>query len=53
MEALYQEAIELVGQEQADQLWAENRLDSEDEWPGKWAKAMEVIEGLRTASVDQ
>ncbi len=45
--ALYGEAVELVGQEKADRLWKDNRLDSEESWPGKWAKAMEVVENLR------
>jgi hypothetical protein len=47
MGALYAEAVELVGEEEADRMWKENRLDSDDNWPGKWAKAMEVVETLR------
>ena len=47
MDALFSEAVELAGQERAEQLWNENRLDSEENWPGKWAKAMEVVENLR------
>ena len=50
MKALYAEAVELVGQEEADRLWAENRLDSEENWPGKWAKAMEVVDDLRRSA---
>lgn len=49
MNALYAETVELVGQEEADRIWHENRLDSEDNWPGKWAKAMEVVDALRSA----
>ncbi len=47
LQELYQEAIQLVGQEDADRIWSENRLDSEEKWSGKWAKAMEIIEMLR------
>jgi len=47
MGVLYSEAVELVGEEEADRLWRDNRLDSEENWPGKWAKAMEVVESLR------
>jgi hypothetical protein len=47
MGALYAEMVELVGEEEADRMWKENRLDSDDNWPGKWAKAMEVVETLR------
>jgi hypothetical protein len=47
MGALYAEVVELVGEEEADRMWKENRLDSDDNWPGKWAKAMEVVETLR------
>ena len=53
MDELYRQAVELVGQEAADKIWKENRLDSEDNWPGKWAVAMEVIGRLREASADQ
>lgn len=53
MGALYNEAIELAGQEEADRLWKDNRLDSKESWPGKWAKAMELIENLRSAMADQ
>ncbi|HEY4667686.1 MAG TPA: hypothetical protein VIH26_10330 [Anaerolineales bacterium] len=53
MDELYRQAVELVGQQTADKLWKENRLDSEDNWPGKWAVAMEVIGRLREASADQ
>ena len=53
MDALYGEAVELVGQEETDRLWKDNRLDSEESWPGKWAKAMEVIENLRATMADQ
>ena len=49
MDELYREAVDLVGQAEADRLWKENRLDSEDKWPGKWAMAMEIIEQLRDA----
>ena len=44
---------EQVGQEEADRHWKDNRLDSEESWPGKWAKAMEVIENLRATMADQ
>ena len=50
MDELYREAVDLVGQAEADRLWKENRLDSEDKWPGKWAMAMEIIEQLRDAA---
>ena len=50
MGALHSEVVELVGEEEADRLWKENRLDSKDNWPGKWAKAMEVVERLREES---
>ncbi|MEE9215889.1 MAG: hypothetical protein V3U32_00495 [Anaerolineales bacterium] len=53
MGALYSEVVELVGKEEAGRLWKENRLDSEDNWPGKWAKAMEVVEKLRASKSDQ
>jgi len=52
MGALRSEAVELVGEEEADRLWKENRLDSEDNWPGKWAKAMEIVENLRSTKSD-
>ncbi len=52
MGALRGEAVELVGEEEADRLWKENRLDSEDNWPGKWAKAMEIVENLRSTKSD-
>ncbi len=50
MDELYRQAVELVGQAEADRLWSENRLDSEDKWPGQWAKAMEIVEELRSAA---
>lgn len=50
MNQLFVEAVELAGEERASELWIEYRLDSEDNWPGKWAKAMEVIQRLRAAS---
>jgi hypothetical protein len=53
MGELYRQAVELVGQQTADKLWTDNRLDTEDNWPGKWAVAMEVIGRLREASADQ
>ncbi|MFQ5921850.1 MAG: hypothetical protein ACE5M4_03335, partial [Anaerolineales bacterium] len=53
LDALYGEAVELVGQEEADRLWKDSRLDSKESWPGKWAKAMEVIENLRATMADQ
>ncbi len=53
MDELYRQAVELVGQQEADKLWQKNRLDSEDNWPGKWAVAMEIIGRLREASADQ
>ncbi|MFV1860096.1 MAG: hypothetical protein ACC647_12195 [Anaerolineales bacterium] len=53
MGALYGEAVELVGQEEADRLWKDNRLDSEESWPGKWAKAMELVENLRSKRADE
>jgi len=53
MDELYRQAVELVGQPTADKLWSENRLDSDDNWPGKWAVAMELIGRLREASADQ
>lgn len=53
MDALYEEAVELVGQEEADRLWSENRLDSDESWPGQWATAMEIIERLRATMADQ
>ncbi len=52
MGALRSEAVELVGEEEADRLWKENRLDSEDNWPGKWEKAMEIVENLRSTKSD-
>ncbi len=53
LEGLYQEAVRLVGQEEADRLWAENRLDTEEKWAGKWAKAWEIVENLREAAIGQ
>lgn len=53
MQTRYEEAIGLVGQEEADKLWEENRLSSEESWPGKWATAMEIIERLRATAADQ
>jgi hypothetical protein len=49
MAQLYAQALDLVGQEQADRLWSEKRLDSEEHWPGKWATAAELVERLRSA----
>jgi len=53
LDGLYKEAVGLVGQEQADRLWAENRLDVEEKWAGKWAKAWEIVENLREAAAGQ
>ena len=53
LDGLYKEAVGLVGQEQADRLWAENRLDVEEKWSGKWAKAWEILENLREAAAGQ
>jgi hypothetical protein len=53
MDELYRQATELVGPEQAEKLWRENRLDSADKWPGKWAVAMELVTRLREESADQ
>lgn len=53
MDHLYQEAVELVGETEAIRLWEENRLDSKEKWPGKWATAMEIIERLRGEMSDQ
>ncbi len=50
MGALRSEAVELAGEQEADRLWKESRLDSEDNWAGKWAKAMEVVQKLREES---
>ncbi len=49
MGELYNEVAELVGEEEAARLWKENGLDTGEHWPGKWAKAMEVVDGLRDA----
>jgi len=51
--ALRSEAVELAGEEEADRLWKENRLDREDNWAGKWAKAMEVVQKLRDAKSEE
>jgi hypothetical protein len=48
MAQLYAQAVDMVGQRQADRLWYENRLDSEEHWPGKWATAAELVERLRS-----
>ena len=53
MDALYREAVDIAGREEADRLWDENRLNSKDEWPGKWATAMEILERLRATMADQ
>ena len=53
MDTLYREAVDLAGQKEADRLWNENRLNNEDEWPGKWATAMEIVERLRATAADQ
>ena len=53
MGALRSEAVGLVGEEEADRLWKENRLDSEDNWAGKWAKAMEIVQKLRDAKSEE
>ena len=53
MGALRSEAVELVGQDEADRLSMEDRLDSEDSWAGKWAKAMEVVQKLRNAKSEE
>ncbi len=53
MAALRSEAVELAGEEEADRLWKENRLDSEDNWPGKWAAAMEVVQKMRDTKSEE
>jgi hypothetical protein len=53
LDGLYKEAVELVGQQEADRLWAEHRLDVEEKWAGKWAKAWEIVQNLREAAADQ
>lgn len=53
LKGLYEEAVGLVGQEQADRLWAEHNLDSAQKWPGKWAKAWEIVENLRHEAANQ
>ena len=53
MGALRSEAAELVGEEEAARLWNENRLDSEDNWAGKWAKATEIVQKLRDAKNEE
>jgi hypothetical protein len=53
MAALRSEAADLAGEEEADRLWKENRLDSEDNWAGKWAKAMEIVQNLRGAKSEE
>lgn len=47
MKQLYKEATELIGEAAAAELWSEHNLDSEEKWPGKWAKAMELVQQLR------
>jgi hypothetical protein len=37
----------------SDRLWKENGLDSEDNWAGKWAKAMEVVQNLRDTKSEE
>lgn len=49
MDALYGEVVELAGEEEAARIWKDNGLDTGEHWPGKWAKAMEVVDGLRAA----
>ena len=53
LDGLYKEAVGLVGKEQTDRLWAEHRLDVEEKWPGKWAKAWEIVENLRESAAGQ
>lgn len=53
MSSLHSEAVELAGEEEAGRLWKENRLDSKDNWPGKWATAMEVVQKLRDTKNDE
>lgn len=53
MDELYRQAVELVGREEADRLWQENRLDTQEKWAGKWAVAMEIVERLRDTLSDQ
>ncbi len=53
MATLRSEAVELAGEEEADRLWKENRLDSEDNWPGKWATAMEVVQKMRDTKSEE
>lgn len=50
MDELYREAVELAGESRAAALWSEHKLDGGSKWPGKWAKALEVVEDLREAS---
>jgi hypothetical protein len=50
MDQLFSEARELVGDAEASRLWTENNLDSAENWPGKWATAMEIIQKLRAAA---
>lgn len=53
MDELRREAVELVGNSEAERLWSEHNLDSEEKWPGKWAKAMELVEGLRAEAAGE
>lgn len=53
MAQLYAQAVEIVGQRQADRLWYEKRLDSEHHWPGKWATAAELVEQLRQEQLEE
>lgn len=52
MDQLFSEAVELVGEAEAARLWTENKLDSGEKWPGKWATAMEIIQKLRAAAAE-
>ena len=52
LDELYGQTVILVGKEEADKLWSEHRLDSEENWPGKWATAMELVEGLKGEQPD-
>lgn len=50
MDQMYREAVKLVGETKAAALWSDHNLDSGENWPGRWAKAMEIVQGLRAAS---
>ena len=52
MDELRREAVELVGEDEAARLWSEHKLDSSEKWPGKWATAMELLQGLRNAAAE-